>query len=138
LLVEELALARDVAAIAFGGDVLAQRRGERGPPARCGASNSPLTLPGDDLAAERGLDRDLEQMAGDEVLEALAELAAPGLGGGAVDDHAEGVDRLAAGQAVHPDEVAVAVADLVIFEAGWSHRWTRPLVVPCQAHSDWR
>src|SRR5688572_17381534 len=56
-------------------------------------------------------------MARDEVLEALAELAAAGLGGDAVDDHRERVDRLAVDQDVHLDEVALAVADLVIVEA---------------------
>src|SRR3569832_1414246 len=65
LLVEQLALAAGVAAIAFRGDVLAHR-GDG--------------LAGDDLAADRGLDRDLEQMARDEILEALAHAPAPRLG----------------------------------------------------------
>jgi hypothetical protein len=103
LLVEELLLAADVAAIAFGRHVLAQRRDR---------------LARDDLAADRGLDRDLEEVAGDEVLQALAHAAAAGLGAGAVDDHAERVDRLAVDQDAHLDEVALAVADLVIVEAG--------------------
>ena len=61
LLVEELALAGDVAAIAFGGDVLAQGRDG---------------FAGDDLAADGGLDRDLEHMARDQVLQLLAHGAA--------------------------------------------------------------
>src|SRR6187397_3367428 len=61
LLLQKLALARDVAAVALGGDVLAQRADG---------------FARDDLAADRGLDRDLEQVAGDEVLEALAHAAA--------------------------------------------------------------
>src|SRR6266404_2360513 len=54
LLVQKLALARDVAAIAFGGHILAQR------------------LDGfarDDLAADRRLHRNLEEVARDEVFE---------------------------------------------------------------------
>src|SRR5436305_11986015 len=88
LLLEELALARRVAAVAFGGDVLAQR-GNR--------------FAGDDLAADRGLDRDLEQMARDELLQALAHDAAARFGIGAVDDHRERVDRLAVDQDAHLD-----------------------------------
>src|SRR4051794_5164791 len=57
LLVEKLALARDVAAIAFGGHVLAQS-GKR--------------FARDDLAADCRLDRDLEHVARDELLELLA------------------------------------------------------------------
>src|SRR5437868_6884671 len=48
LLVQQLALAADVAAITFGGDVLAQRR---------------QRLTGDHLAADGSLDRDLEHVA---------------------------------------------------------------------------
>src|SRR5688500_5078821 len=66
LLLEELALAGGVAAVAFRGDVLAKRRDG---------------LAGDDLAADRRLDRDLEHVARDEVLEALAHAAAASLGG---------------------------------------------------------
>src|SRR5260221_7797529 len=82
LLLEQLALARRVAAVAFGGDVLPE--GGDG-------------FPRDDLAADRGLDRDLEQMAGDEGLQALAHAAAPRLGIGAGDDHRERADRLIVG-----------------------------------------
>src|SRR5437660_623361 len=56
LLVEELALAGDVAAVALGGDVLSE--GLDG-------------LAGDDLAADGGLHRNFELVAGD----LLAELA---------------------------------------------------------------
>ena len=44
--------------------------------------------------------------------------AAAGFGVAAVDDHAERVDRLLVDQDAHLDEVARAVADLVIVEAG--------------------
>src|SRR5947207_15670276 len=57
LLFEELAFAGHVAAIAFGEHVLAQRLDRL-------ARHHP--------AAERRLDRDLEQLARDEVLQALA------------------------------------------------------------------
>src|SRR5205085_4227301 len=79
LLLQQLALARRVAAVAFRRHVLAQRRDR---------------LARDDLAADRGLDRDLEQVARDQILQPLAHAAAARLGVGAVDDHGEGVDRL--------------------------------------------
>src|SRR5579864_863625 len=72
LLVEELAFAGDVAAIAFRGDVLAQ----------CADR-----LSRDHLAADRGLDRNLEKMPGNEILELLAHGASAWLGALAVDDH---------------------------------------------------
>src|SRR5215468_7350591 len=53
LFLQELALARDVAAITLGGDVLAQ-----------GADR----LARDHLAADRRLDRDREHLPGDELL----------------------------------------------------------------------
>src|SRR5215813_1085765 len=61
LLLEELALARDVAAVALRGDVFAE-----------GADG----LAGDDLAADRGLDGDLVLLLGDELLELLCQPAA--------------------------------------------------------------
>src|SRR5690606_28968782 len=61
LLFEQLALARGVAAIAFGGHVLAH-----------GADG----FAGDDLAADGGLDRDDEEVRRDQFLQLLAHLAA--------------------------------------------------------------
>src|SRR3954464_12179454 len=61
LLLEELALAGDVAAVALRGHVLAQR---------------PDGLPRDDLAADSGLDRDLEHVLRDELAQLLAHGAA--------------------------------------------------------------
>src|SRR5437870_9231206 len=52
LLLEQLALAGHVAAVALGGDVLAQRADR---------------LPGDHLRADRGLDHDLEQLPRDQL-----------------------------------------------------------------------
>src|SRR5262249_28876282 len=54
LLLQQLALARDVAAVALGQHVLAHRAD---------------VLAGDDTRADRGLDRDLELLARDQLLE---------------------------------------------------------------------
>src|ERR671916_277646 len=61
LLLEQLALARDVAAVALGQDVLALRLDG---------------LAGDDARADRGLDRDVVLLARDLRLELLRERAA--------------------------------------------------------------
>ena len=103
LLVEEFAFARDVAAVAFGRDVLAQRRNG---------------LAGDDLAADGGLDRDLEEVVGDQLLQLLAHDAAALFGGRAVDQHGERVDRLLVDQDRHLDQVALAVVGEVVVEGG--------------------
>src|SRR5690606_2729097 len=91
-------------------------------------------FPGDDLAADRGLDRDLEEVPGDEVLQALAKLPAARFRRAAVDDHAERVDRLAIDQDVHLDEVAGAVADLVIVKRGVAARYRLQPVVEVEHH----
>ena len=70
LLFQELALAGDVAAVAFGGDVFAD--GFDG-------------FSRDDLAADGGLEGNFEKVAGDFFLEADQELSAAGLGLFAVD-----------------------------------------------------
>jgi hypothetical protein len=101
LLVQQLLLARNVAAIAFRRHVLAHRRDG---------------LAGDYLAADRGLDGDFEQVAGDQVFQALAHAAASGLCGAAVDDHAQRIDRVAVDEDAHLHKVAFAVADLVVIE----------------------
>src|SRR5438309_956399 len=76
LALEQLSLAGDVAAIALGQDVLA-----------LGLDR----LAGDDAAADGGLDRHVEHLAGDELAQAGCHL--PPVGGGlvAMDDRAEGV-----------------------------------------------
>src|SRR6266446_220197 len=61
LLFEELAFAGHVAAIAFGEHVLAQRLDG---------------LPRDDPAADRRLDRDLKELARDQILQSLAQRTA--------------------------------------------------------------
>src|SRR5208282_3229386 len=103
LLVQELALARDVAAVALGGHVLAQGRDG---------------LARDDAPPDRRLDRDLEELPRDELLEALAEQAAALLGAAPVHDDGERVHGLAVHQDGELDEVALAVALDVIVEAG--------------------
>src|SRR3546814_6837783 len=56
-------------------------------------------------------------MTRDQILEALAHPPAPAFGGRAVDDHAERIDGLGIDEDAHLDEIAVAIADLVIVEA---------------------
>src|SRR5262249_17956352 len=68
---QQLALARDVAAIAFGHDVLAK---------------GPYDLACDDAATNGGLDDDLEHLPRNEVFEAVAQLTPPIIGLVAVDD----------------------------------------------------
>src|SRR3954469_16764600 len=80
LFLEKLALARDVPAVALGEDVLPERRDR---------------LAGDDLVPDGGLDAPLVELPGDELLQLLGDLLAPLLRLVAVDDHAEGVDRVA-------------------------------------------
>src|SRR5712691_589105 len=75
LLGPELALAGDVAAVALGGDVLLHRRDR---------------FAGDDSAADRGLDGDLEQVPVDLAAQLLDEPAAPAVGEDAVGDDREG------------------------------------------------
>src|SRR5436190_24099091 len=76
LALEQLALARDVAAVALGGDVLA-----------VGLHR----LARDDLGADRRLDRDVELLARDLLAQLLGERLADVVGLVAVDDHAQGV-----------------------------------------------
>src|SRR5216683_2599124 len=78
LLLEQLALARHVAPIALGGDVLAQRTDR---------------LAGDHLGPDRGLDHDLEQLARDQLFQLLGDLLAPLVRLVAMDDDRERVYR---------------------------------------------
>src|SRR5882757_1098976 len=80
LLVEKLALAADIAAIAFRRHILAQRADR---------------LARDDLGADRRLNRDLEELSRDQLLEARAESAAALFGVGLMHDAGERIDRLA-------------------------------------------
>src|ERR1035437_6002996 len=85
LLLEQLPLPRDVAAVALGEHILPQRFHRR---------------PRDHLHADRGLDRHLEQLARNQFLQFVGDLAAPLVRLVLVDDHAEGVDRVAVDQHV--------------------------------------
>src|SRR6058998_3336712 len=91
LFLEELALARDVPAVAFRQDVLPQRLHVR---AR------------DDLRADGRLDRDLELLAGNQLLHLDRELLASPERLVAVDDERKRVHGLAVDQDVELDEVS--------------------------------
>src|SRR2546426_957703 len=84
LLLEQLALARHVAPIALGGDVLAQRADR---------------LAGDHFGPDRGLDHDLEQLARDQLFQLLGDLLAPLVRFVAMDDDGERVHRVEIGRA---------------------------------------
>src|SRR3546814_16061858 len=79
LLFEELLLAGRVAAVAFGGHILAQR-GDR--------------FARDHLAADRRRDRDIENVARDQVLQSLAPATHAAHGRTAMDDPRQRGDRL--------------------------------------------
>src|SRR3989449_5173287 len=96
LLLEQLALARHVAPIALGGDVLAQRADR---------------LAGDHFGPDRGLDHDLEQLARDQLFQLLDDLLAPLVRFVAMDDDRERVHRVAVEQHVELDEVGRAVLE---------------------------
>src|SRR5439155_14552650 len=99
LLFQEFAFARHVAAVAFGGDVLAD--GLDG-------------FAGDDFAADGGLEGNFKQVSVDFFLEADEQLAAAGFGVVAVDDRRQRVDAIAVHQNVDLHEVADAEADEVV------------------------
>src|SRR6476620_4103602 len=103
LLLEQLALAADVTAVALGEDVLADRADR---------------LAGDHARADRGLDRHLELLARDQVLELAGHHHAVGVGGVAVDDRAERVDRLALEQDVDLHQVGRLLARALVVERG--------------------
>src|SRR6266542_1556536 len=81
LLLEELALARDVAAVALGEHVLAHR---------------PDRLAADDMRADCRLDRHFEHLSRDQLLELFHQRLPNPEGIGPMDDQGERVDRLAA------------------------------------------
>ena len=95
LLLEHLALAGDVAAVALGEHVLADRAD---------------VLAGDDARADGGLDRHLELLARDELLELARHHHAVGVGVVLVGARGYGVHLLALQEDVHLDEVRHLVA----------------------------
>src|SRR5262249_35581683 len=80
LFFQELALAGDVAAVALGGDILA--KGTQG-------------FAGDNFPANCRLDRNLEHVRRDQLLELLHHGATAAFGASPVDQHGERVDRFA-------------------------------------------
>src|SRR6266702_7845039 len=114
LLLEQLALLRDVAPIALGGHVLAQRADR---------------LAGDHLGPDRGLDHDLEQLARDQLPQLLGDLLAPLVRLVAVDDDGEGVDRLPVQKHVQLHQVGAAVTEEVVVEGRVAARDRLELVV---------
>src|SRR6266566_4318889 len=114
LLLEQLALARDVAPIALGGHVLAQRADG---------------LAGDHLGADRGLNHDLEQLARDELLQLFGDLLAPLVRFVAVDDDRERIHGFAVEQHVELDEVRRPVLQELVIQRGIAARDRLQLVV---------
>src|SRR5688500_15936765 len=103
LLLEKLSLAADVAAIALREHVLAERLHRR---AR------------DHLLPDRRLDDDLEELARNQLLQLVGDLPPPVVRLVLVDDHGKGIDRVAVDQHVEPDEVARAIFEHLVVEAG--------------------
>src|ERR1039457_2321743 len=89
LLLEQLALPRDVPAVALGKHVLAHR-GD--------------SLTGDDLATDRCLYGYLEELTRDQLAKALRQLAPVRVGAIPVDDHAQRIHALSAHEDVELDE----------------------------------
>ena len=103
LLLEQLALAGDVAAVALGEHVLAD-----------GADG----LAGDDPGADGGLDRHLELLPRDQLLELAGHHHAVGVRLVLVHDRGERVDRLALQQDVDLDQVGGLLAGGLVVERG--------------------
>src|SRR4051812_9926281 len=101
LLLEKLALAADVSAIALRENVLADRLHR---------------LARDDLRPDRRLDDDLEQLPRDQLLQLVGDLAAPVVRLVGVADDAERIDRLAVDQHVQSHEVARAILQHLVVE----------------------
>src|SRR5436190_10906212 len=114
LLLEQLALARDVAAVALGGDVLAQR---------------PDRFARDHLRADRRLDHDLEQLPRNQVLQLLGDLAAPLVRLITMDDNAECVHRLTIEHHVELHQFARTVCKEFVIERRLASRDRPQLVV---------
>src|SRR5919202_2810969 len=101
LLLEELPLAGDVAAVALGEHVLAQRLH--------GSAR-------DHLGADRRLNHHLEELTRNQLLELVGHLAAPLVRLVPVDDHRERVDGVAVDQHVELHEVALAILKHLVVE----------------------
>ena len=114
LLLQQLALTRDIAAVALGRHILA---------------HGLHRLAGDDFGADGRLDGDVELLTRDELLELLAHLAAEVIGMVGIDERREGIDRLAVEQDVQLGEFRQLVARTVVVERGVTLRDALELVV---------
>src|SRR6478752_3057820 len=99
LLLQELALARDVAAVTLRKDIFAHRRNR---------------LACDDLAADGGLKRNYEHLTRDDRLQLLDQLAALDLSLAAMHDQGQRVDGIAGHEHVELDEVALPESDHLV------------------------
>src|SRR5215813_6797270 len=104
---QQLALARDVAAIAFGHDVLAE-----------GAYD----LACDDAAANGGLDDDLEHLPWDEVFEAVAQLTPPVIGFITMDDGGQRIRGITVNEDIELHQVSRAHSFRFVVERGIATR----------------
>ena len=114
LVLEQLALARDVAAVALCEHVLAARLHR---------------LARDHARADRGLDRHVEHLARDLLAQLLDEQLAALVGEVAMDDQRQRIDHLAADEHVDANEVAGLEAGEVVVERGVAARARLQLVV---------
>ncbi len=105
MLLQKFALARDVAAITLGQNVLAHRFDG---------------FAGDDPIADRRLQRYFVHLPGDELLHLFDEQLAAAEGLLLVNDQGECVEGLAIDQDVHLHQVAFAIPDELVIERGIS------------------
>src|SRR5512141_859284 len=103
LLLQELQLPRDVAAVAFRDDVLPDRLHR---------------LPGDDLAADRRLDGHFEHLAGDQLPQALRDVLPLRVGVVPVEDERQGVHLVPVEQDVEPDQVRLLEPEKFVIHRG--------------------
>ena len=114
LLFEQLALTRNIAAVALCRHVLA---------------HGLHRLAGDDLGTDGGLYGDVELLARDELLELLAHLAAEVVGVVGIDQRREGIHRFAVEQDVELGQLAGLVSRAVVVERRITFRYALELVV---------
>ena len=103
MLLQQLFLPGDVAAVALGQHIL---------------PHGLHRLPGDDLAANGRLDRHLEELPGDVLLELFAQPPGPGVGLVPVGDEAQGVHLLPVEEEVHLHQVAGLVLVQLVVQGG--------------------
>ena len=98
LLLEELLLSRDIAAVALGKHVLAERF---------------YRFAGDDLGADGGLNRDLKELAGDVVLKLFADTSCAGVGSVGMHDKGKRIDNVAVQKDVELAQKVINKDDVV-------------------------